>query len=343
MSFRGGYYPETLDTIVDFADYATRLRLRAVSSHLCKRVDAVLATHLVWRDGIMYTRTGDFEERHPLSVLNKDLELATASQWCTTITAVSKAATNDCRPSRRHILSASERTSLLNATVRHTRVFDQSAPIPINGSLELPEAVLLRISASYRMYPKSRLEISAPSVKTVVLRKIATHIQHSDGDDYDCDFDLPLFRDSLPTRVVVHIDNNKPSVHPSIALLSNGMQEPHNSELVVVLGADKGSIDGYEVADVFRWLVRPQPHFRTFHRCTVVNPTTQVSERVLEVLFAHFPDAALPNLPALKLGDILRAMLETRNEDLKPEVRYFSLNEWAAELGEGRFKLEMGL
>lgn len=74
MSFCGGFYPQILDGIVAESDYETRLSLRGVSRYLWKEVDGVLATRLVWRDWVMWTKdeTGH-EGLHPLSVLNADL------------------------------------------------------------------------------------------------------------------------------------------------------------------------------------------------------------------------------------------------------------------------------
>lgn len=67
-----------------------------------------------------------------------------------------------------------------------------------------------------------------------------------------------------------------------------------------------------------------------------MNPEAEV--RSINDTYPYLNNGSLP----LTVGSMIAAMLE-KQVGPKPEIRFVSLEEWAEELGEERFKLEMGL
>lgn len=321
MSFRGGYYPEILDAIIHEADHSTRLNLRAVSLHLWKQVDVALTEHLVWRDDVMYSWNDGSEGPHP-SIGFRISGMIHGSDQLEFASVLSKHLPTD------------------HKTLACPRVVDIQSPTGSDHHWQMPETLaMLRLWPT--IFKSGEASVNIVGVDTVVFCCEGDENEPvnlpSHSIPFQCFAALPLWeyqKYRLPPRVVIHLLERVMAAFPVAYFDGLTMAD---TELVMVAGSCSSWSHLRQLLEDVLQSDYERSMFRTY---TLVNPSAQLQSDVLHRdRFGSFKWRINANMRTF--GDLFRSIV--KNTPLEARFRYVSLEEWANELGEERFQLEMGL
>lgn len=348
-------FPDILDVVVQHANYATSLRLRAVCRYLCERVESEFSVHLIWRHDAVYTKLSTGEEwRHPLSCFNavnvqsgtagvKGVDHNVEDTWPLSAFRFTKAVDVYCPMN--HGFRRVPRDEIHIPLLRIWAAKLSGHGLPWDTRDEIQITLMRMWAETLPEEERPKLNVFPPILNSRNF-KMDTIVFRGQGPltaEYHPRVGMAAFRP--PRRVVIHLDGATFDISIVIRLCGRAQADedyPANSEVVLVA---QPHMLWYQydmsIIDVFRLLF--QESARVFDRYVIVEDPKAVlsKDTALEVCTVLGLEWKSPTSAAF--SDIVRHYLRNKSDaSVASKIRYIAIDEWKAELGDERFELEMG-